>query len=264
MNLNGASAIVTGAASGLGEATARALTGAGARVALLDRDPERGHALAEDIGGVFAHVDVTDPDGVRAAVSLASTLGPLRAAVNCAGIGDGARVLNRDGEPHDLALFARVIAINLTGTFNVLRLAAAAMARLEPTQDGERGVIVNTASIAGIEGQVGQSAYAASKGGVIGLTLAAARDLGSRGIRVITIAPGVFNTTMAELLPTPVRKTLHGNTVFPHRAGHPSEFAALVLAAVHNPYLNGETIRIDAGLRMTHGQASADPAASTG
>lgn len=253
MEINCAAAIVTGAASGLGAATARALADAGAAVVVLDRDEGRGQALAEDIGGAFAHVDVTDPDAVRLAVKLASTLGPLRIAINCAGIGDGGRVLNREGNPHDLGRFRRVVEINLTGAFNVLRLAAAAMATLTPSEDGERGVVVNTASVAGIEGQVGQVAYAASKGGIIGLTLAAARDLGSRGIRVVTIAPGLFDTGMAELIPEPTRDTLGGNLAFPHRTGRPAEFADLVLAAVRNPYLNGETIRLDAGLRMTKG-----------
>lgn len=250
MDLDGAAALVTGAASGLGEATARALAGAGASVVLLDRDAARGRALAGELGGAFAHADVTDPEDVLAAVRLASTLGPLRAAVNCAGIGDGARILDRDGMPHDLAQFHRVVRINLAGTFNVLRLAAAAMARLEPTADGERGVVVNTGSIAGIEGQVGQVAYAASKGGVIGLTLAAARDLGSRGIRVVCIAPGIFDTSMATLVPDATRARLADNYAFPRRAGRPAEFAELVLAVIRNPYLNGETIRIDAGLRM--------------
>ncbi len=253
MDINGTAAIVTGAAAGLGEATARALSSAGARVVLLDRDAARGEALAADIGGAFARADVTDPGDVQAVVKLASSLGPLRVTVNCAGIGDGARVVARDGAAHDLAVFERVIAVNLTGTFNVLRLAAAAMARLDPTVDGERGVVVNTASVAGIEGQVGQAAYAASKGGVIGLTLAAARDLGSRGIRVVTIAPGVFDTAMADLIPEPTREILRGNAAFPRRPGRPDEFAALVLAAVGNPYLNGEIIRLDAGLRMTRG-----------
>lgn len=252
MNLDGSAALVTGAAAGLGEATSRAMSSAGARVLLVDTDAMAGETLADEIGGTFAHADITDAAAVGMAVGQASSLGPLRVVVNCAGVGDGARVVDRDGRPHDLRLFERIIAVNLTGSFNVLRLAAAEMARLDPTTDGERGVVINTASIAGIEGQVGQAAYAASKGGVIGLTLAAARDLGSRGIRVVTIAPGIFDTTMAELLPDSVQTRLTDNLAFPCRAGHPAEFAALALAVAHNPYLNGETIRIDAGLRMIH------------
>ena len=251
MDVNGAAALVTGGASGLGEATARALAKAGSRVLLLDRDTARGEVLADEIGGEFARADVTSPDDVRTAVQRASTLGPLRVAVNCAGIGDGARILGRDGTPHDLGLFQRIIAVNLVGTFNVLRLAAAAMAELDPNEDGERGVVVNTASIAGIEGQIGQAGYAASKAGVIGLTLAAARDLGSRGIRVVTIAPGIFGTSMLDLVPDATREMLTDNIAFPQRPGRPAEYAALVLTAVGNPYLNGETIRIDGGLRMT-------------
>ncbi|HCT76599.1 MAG TPA: 3-hydroxyacyl-CoA dehydrogenase [Micromonosporaceae bacterium] len=251
MDINGAAALVTGAASGLGQATAQALTDAGARVVLLDTDAQRGRAIAQQMGAAFTPGDVTDAHDVARAVKLATATGPLRAVVNCAGVGDGGRVIDRDGNPHDLARFQRVIAINLIGTFNVLRLAAAAMARLDPNGDGERGVVINTASIAGIEGQVGQVAYAASKGGVIGLTLAAARDLGTRGIRVVTVAPGIFATSMAELIPQPTRDTQTSNLAFPHRPGRPAEFAALVVAAIGIPYLNGETIRLDAGLRMT-------------
>jgi NAD(P)-dependent dehydrogenase (short-subunit alcohol dehydrogenase family) len=251
LDVNGAVALVTGGASGLGAATARALADAGARVLVLDRDPPQGKEIADQIGGAYAQVDVTNPDDVGAAVRYAGTLGPVRVAVNCAGIGDGARILDRAGTPHDLGLFQRIIAVNLVGTFNVLRLAAAAMADLDPTEDGERGVVVNTASIAGIEGQIGQAGYAASKGGVIGLTLAAARDLGSRGIRVVTIAPGIFDTSMLDTVPGPTRSALTDNVAFPPRPGRPAEYAALVLAVVSNIYLNGETIRLDAGLRMT-------------
>jgi NAD(P)-dependent dehydrogenase (short-subunit alcohol dehydrogenase family) len=251
VDVNGAAALVTGGASGLGEATVRALANAGARVLLLDRDTTRGQAIVDEISGVYAPADVTDPDDVRAAVKQATALGPLRVAVNCAGIVDGARILRRDGTPHDLGLFQRIVAVNLIGTFNVLRLAAAAMAELDPTDDGERGVVINTASISGIEGQIGQAGYAASKAGVIGLTLAAARDLGSRGIRVVTIAPGIFSTPMLNLIPEPARETLANNAAFPQRPGRPAEYAALVLTAISNPYLNGETIRLDAGLRMT-------------
>lgn len=252
MDIEGSVALVTGAASGLGLATARKLAEAGANVLLLDRDAAAGEAAADQVGGTFVRVDVKSPDEVAAAVEAAVAIGPLRAAVNCAGVGDGCRVVDREGRPHELGLFERVVAINLTGAFNVLRLAAAAMARLAPTADGERGVVVNTASIAGIEGQVGQAAYAASKGGIIGMTLAAARDLGPHGVRVVTVAPGVFDTAMAGLLPMDTRRNLMDNLAFPRRAGRPDEFADLVLAIIRNPYINGETLRIDGGLRLTN------------
>ncbi|WP_163511186.1 SDR family NAD(P)-dependent oxidoreductase [Fodinicola acaciae] len=252
MRIENAVALVTGASSGLGEATARALAEAGARVVLLDRDADSGQAVADSIDGKFVHVDITDRTEVAEAVNAAADLGPLRVAVNCAGVGDGCRVVDRKGRPHDLALFERIVAINLTGSFNVLRLAAAAMASLAATEDGERGIVVNTASIAGLEGQTGQAAYAASKGGIVGLTLAAARDLGPHGVRVVTIAPGIFGTAMVGLLPLATRADLLENLAFPPRTGHPEEFADLVLSAVRNPYLNGETIRLDGGLRMTN------------
>lgn len=252
MRIENTVALVTGAASGLGAATARGLAGAGATVVVLDRDADAGQAVADEIRGTFVPVDITDPAEVAGAVKVAGNLGPLRVAVNCAGVGNGCRVVDAKGRPHDLGLFERVVAINLTGSFNVLRLAAAAMATLGPTEEGERGVVVNTASIAGVEGQTGQAAYAASKGGIIGLTLAAARDLGPHGVRVVTIAPGIFGTAMVALLPPATRADLLDNLAFPSRTGRPEEFADLVLAAVRNPYLNGETIRLDGGLRMTN------------
>jgi NAD(P)-dependent dehydrogenase (short-subunit alcohol dehydrogenase family) len=218
MEISGVSAVVTGGASGLGEATVRRLTSAG---------------------------DVT------AAVELASSLGPLRIAVSCAGIGWAGRVVARDGTPHDLDLFSTVVSINLIGTFNVLRVAAAAMAATEPTATAERGVIVNTASIAAFDGQIGQIAYAASKGGVVSLTLPAARDLASIGVRVCTIAPGLMDTPMLALLPEPQRQALGDGVPFPKRLGDPAgDYANLVEHIVRNSYLNGETIRLDGALRM--------------
>lgn len=226
------------------------MSAAGAKVIALDQDAT-GQAAADEIGAAFAQVDVRNETEVQDAVQQAIARGPLRVVVNCAGVGWGGRVVDRTGAPHDYDLFKRILEINLFGTFNVLRLAAAAMAGNEPSDTGERGVVVNTASIAGFEGQVGQVAYAASKGGVIGLTLAAARDLTSRSVRVMTIAPGVFDTAMVRLIPEPTRDALAEGTAFPCRLGRPEEFGDLVLAIVANPYLNGETIRLDAGLRMT-------------
>jgi NAD(P)-dependent dehydrogenase (short-subunit alcohol dehydrogenase family) len=250
MQISGTSALVTGAGSGLGEATARRLAAAGAKVVAIDKDAA-GQAVAGEIGGVFAAVDVADEAGVRDAVQQAVALGPLRVAANCAGVGWSARVVDRGGAPHDYDLFKRVLEINLAGTFNVLRLAAAAMAGNEPSDTGERGVVVNTASIAGFEGQIGAVAYAASKAGVIGMTLAAARDLSSRGIRVVTIAPGLFDTPMLRVMPEPTRTSLTESIPYPPRFGRPDEFAELVLAVAGTPYLNGETIRLDGGLRLT-------------
>ncbi len=252
MELDGIVSLVTGGASGLGEATVRRLLAGGSRVVILDRDAGRGEALARELGEnvLFAQADITDESSTAAAIEKASSLGPLRAVVHCAGIGWAGRILSRDGTPHDLQRFRLVIEVNLIGTFNVLRLAAAAMARNEPTAEGERGVIVNTASVAAFDGQIGQAAYAASKAGVVGLTLAAARDLASLGIRVVTIAPGIFDTPMFRLLPEPQRQALAENVPFPRRLGRPEEFALLAEAIVRNPYLNGETIRLDGALRM--------------
>lgn len=246
MDLAESSALVTGGASGLGAATARALAAAGARVVIADLDAERGGRIAEELGGVFTRVDVTSPPDVSAAVAAAKALAPLRVAVSCAGIAGGRRVVSRNGNPHDLEIFQGLVAVNLTGTFNVMRLAAAAMAAQEPAAHGERGVVVNTASITGYDGQSGGVAYAASKAGVIGMTLAAARDLAGWGVRVNTIAPGIFSTDMLDDLPAHNR----GTPPFPERPGLPAEFARFVLAIADNPYLNGETVRLDGALRL--------------
>jgi NAD(P)-dependent dehydrogenase (short-subunit alcohol dehydrogenase family) len=243
-------ALITGGASGLGAATARALHAAGAAVALLDLPSADGAALVAELGerAVFVPADVTDADAVQEAIDQAGELGELRVAVNCAGVGWAARVLGREG-PHDLELFQKVVGINLVGTFNVLRLAAAAMDGNEPV-DGDRGVIVNTASIAAYDGQVGQIAYSASKGGVVGLTLPAARDLARHQIRVLTIAPGTFDTPMLAGLPDEAREALAEDIPHPHRLGDPAEYGLLVRQLVENPYLNGEVIRLDGSLRM--------------
>ncbi len=250
MELHGQSALVTGGGSGLGAATAAALAEAGARVAVLDRNAEAAAAVAARIGGFAATVDVTDPAGAEAALAAAeAALGPPRVLVNCAGIGEAGRILGRDG-PLALGAFARVIAVNLIGTFNMLRLAAARMSTLDPGADGERGVVVNTASVAAYEGQVGQAAYAASKAGVVGLTLPAARELARSGVRVMTIAPGLIETPMFDGVPETLRQGLAASVPFPSRLGRPEEYAALVLHICANRYLNGEVIRLDGALRM--------------
>ena len=243
-------ALITGGASGLGAATARVLHTAGASVALLDLPSADGGAVVDELGdrALFIPADVTDADAVQEAVDQAGELGELRVAVSCAGVGWAARVLGKQG-PHDLELFQKVVGINLIGTFNVLRLAAAAMDRNEPV-DGDRGVIVNTASIAAYDGQVGQIAYSASKGGVVGMTLPAARDLARHQIRVLTIAPGTFDTPMLAGLPDEAREALAEDIPHPHRLGSPSEYGLLVRQLVENPYLNGEVIRLDGSLRM--------------
>jgi len=252
MKIEGAVALVTGGASGLGEATVRRLCGAGARAVIVDRDAKRGEALARELGdrAVFQPTDVTAEADVRAAVERAAQLGPLRIAVSCAGVGWAARTVDKSGAPHDLELFKTVIGINLVGTFNVLRLCAAQMAKNEPGDDGERGVIVNTASVAAFDGQIGQIAYAASKSGVVGMTLPAARDLSTVGVRVVTIAPGTFDTPMMAMLPEPARQALAAGVPFPRRLGVPDDYAALVEHIAVNRYLNGETIRLDGALRM--------------
>ncbi|MEJ7598048.1 MAG: SDR family NAD(P)-dependent oxidoreductase [Kofleriaceae bacterium] len=249
MKLSGVVALVTGGASGLGAATVRRLTAGGAKVVIVDRDDQRGAALAEELGTVFAKADVTDPAQVEAAIAEAQKLGPLRIAVSCAGVGWAARTLDKTGKPHDLELFRTVVGVNLVGTFNVLRLAAAAMSKTELV-DGERGVIINTASVAAYDGQIGQIAYAASKAGVVGMTLPAARDLAPVGIRVVTIAPGIFDTPMLGALPEDKRAALAADVVFPKRLGDPAEYGGLVAAIVETGYLNGETIRLDGGIRM--------------
>jgi NAD(P)-dependent dehydrogenase (short-subunit alcohol dehydrogenase family) len=246
------SAVVTGAASGLGAATARAIAARGVHVAVLDRDAERGTQVAAEIGGIFCPTDVADPASVATALDRAAAAhGPARIVVSCAGIGPAARTVDREGRAHDPQLFARTIGINLVGTFNVASQAAAAMAALEPlTADGERGEIVSTASVAAIEGQIGQIAYAASKGGVAAMTLPMARDLARTGIRVMAIAPGLFLTPMLEGLPQEAQASLGAQVPFPARLGDPGEFAALVLHIVENPMLNGTLIRLDGAIRM--------------
>jgi NAD(P)-dependent dehydrogenase (short-subunit alcohol dehydrogenase family) len=249
MDLKSTSAIITGGASGLGAATARAFRAAGAQVALFDRDTDRGQALAAEIGASFHSVDVTDEASVKAGVAAAeAAMGRITALVNCAGIATGERTLGRDG-PHRLESFRRTIDVNLVGSFNCLRLAAEAMARNTP-EDGERGVIVNTASIAAFDGQKGQAAYAASKAGIAGMTLPVARDLATQGIRVCAIAPGVFLTPMLEGLSEEIQATLAADVTHPKRLGRPSEYAALARFIVECGYLNGEVIRLDGALRM--------------
>uniref|UniRef100_A0A2A3JYI1 3-hydroxyacyl-CoA dehydrogenase n=1 Tax=Alloyangia mangrovi TaxID=1779329 RepID=A0A2A3JYI1_9RHOB len=244
-------AVVSGGASGLGAATAARLAGLGAKVTLLDKDAERGPVTAQEIGGRFVETDVTDPASISAALAeVMEAEGALHVAVSCAGVAPGAKTVSR-GEPHDPTVFARTIAINLTGTFNLASQAAALMAKNEPPDaDGNRGVIVNTASVAAYEGQVGQVAYAASKGGVVGMTLPMARDLASLGIRVCAIAPGLFLTPMMQGLPQEVQDSLGQQVPFPARLGNPSEYAALVQHIVENPMLNGEVIRLDGAIRM--------------
>lgn len=248
MQLGGTVALVTGGASGLGLATATELAAAGASVVLLDLPSSPGRQAAERLGGVFVPTDVTDADSVQAAVDRARELGPLRVAVSCAGVGTPGRVLGKGG-PLPLDAFARVVTVNLVGTFNVIRLAAAAMAETDPV-DGERGVLVNTASAAAFDGQIGQAAYSASKGGVVGMTLPIARDLADRLIRVMTIAPGLFDTPMLQGLPEPARQSLAAQVPMPSRLGDPSEYAALVRHICENPMLNGEVIRLDGAIRM--------------
>jgi NAD(P)-dependent dehydrogenase (short-subunit alcohol dehydrogenase family) len=252
MQINGAAALITGGASGLGEATTRALAAAGADVTILDRNAEQGEALAKELGGAakFVAADVTNADQVSEAVSIAGESAPLRIAVNCAGLGWAQRVIGKDGTPHDFDAFNFVLNVNLVGTFNVMRLAASTMSKTDPVDTGERGVIVNTASIAAFDGQIGQLAYSASKGGIVGMTLPAARDLAPVGIRVVTIAPGLMDTPLLGMLPEEQRQALGSGVLFPKRLGSPTEFAALVQAICENAYLNGETIRLDGGLRM--------------
>jgi NAD(P)-dependent dehydrogenase (short-subunit alcohol dehydrogenase family) len=252
MRIDGSGALVAGGASGLGEATARALHAGKAHVVIADLNAERGEALAGELGerASFAHTDVTQPDTVEAAVAQAAQAGGgLRISVCCAGIGHGERVAGRRGA-HELDPFQKVIAVNLIGTFNVLRLASAAMLGNEPRESGERGVCINTASIAAFDGQIGQVSYSASKGGIVGLTLPAARDLAVAGIRVCTIAPGTFDTPLLGALPEENRQALGAAIPFPSRLGQPDEFAALALHIVSNQMLNGETIRLDGALRM--------------
>jgi NAD(P)-dependent dehydrogenase (short-subunit alcohol dehydrogenase family) len=246
MRLDGIGALVAGGASGLGEATARELAARGARVTVADLNEELGTALADEIGGRFVQADVTDEAQVQNAVDAVDG---LRFAVSCAGIGWAERTVGKEG-PAQLKPFETVIRVNLIGTFNVLRLSAAAMSRGEPDEEGERGAVVMTASVAAFDGQIGQAAYSASKGGVVGLTLPAARDLARQGIRVCTIAPGLFDTPLLAALPDEARAALGASIPFPPRLGRPSEYAQLACHIAENPMLNGETIRLDGAIRM--------------
>jgi NAD(P)-dependent dehydrogenase (short-subunit alcohol dehydrogenase family) len=254
MELNGTAAIISGASSGLGEATARVLAAAGATVVVADLNEDSGKRVAAEIGGQFARTDVTDEESVRAAVETAVATGhPLRVAVSCAGIGWAERTVARDGSPHTLGSFAKVIAVNLTGTFNLMRIAAAAIANTEPAdEDGQRGVVINTSSVAGIEGQTGQLAYSASKGGIIGMTLPAARDLGVVGVRVNTICPGIIDTPIYGFNENAeeFKAKLVAPVVFPKRMGRPAEFGQLVRSLIENDYVNAEVVRFDGGIRF--------------
>lgn len=255
MDINGSSAIVTGGGSGLGAATARLLAERGAKVVVLDMQDDKGEAVAKEIGGVYAHADVTNTDEVIAAVEAAKEMGSLRSLVNCAGVGWATRTIGRDGSydsAHDLDVFTKVVSINLIGSFNCIRLAATAMSQSEPLADDERGAIVNTASVAAFDGQIGQASYSASKGGVVGMTLPMARDLARHGIRVNTIAPGLIDTPIygtgekAEAF----KAQLGQSVVYPNRLGHAEEFASMAVEVLTNDYMNGETIRLDGAIRM--------------
>lgn len=252
MQLAGAVAMVTGGGSGLGEATARRLVADGARVVVVDRDGAAAEKVCLDLGSAATAVeaDVCDADQVATAISAATALGELRLAVSCAGIARVARALDRAGAPHALDLFQSVVAVNLVGTFNVCRLAAAAMAQNDPLPTGERGLLVMTASVAAFDGQAGQTAYAASKAGVAGLTLPLARDLAAVGVRVMSIAPGVFHTPMLDGLSPAAREAIAQSVPFPRRVGVPDDYADLVIHLAENSYLNGETIRLDGALRL--------------
>lgn len=250
MDFKDTPAIVTGGASGLGEGAARSLAAAGCKVAILDLNKERGEQVAAELGGLFIECNVASADSAEKAVGIAREAhGPCGVAVNCAGIAPASKILGREGVM-PLEDFSRVIEVNLIGSFNILRLAAADMAQREPNEDGERGVIVNTASVAAYEGQVGQAAYSASKGGVVSLTLQAARELAREGIRVNTIAPGLFMTPMMAGMPQEVQDSLAATLPFPKRLGKPEEFGMMVDQMVRNPVLNGEVIRLDCALRM--------------
>jgi NAD(P)-dependent dehydrogenase (short-subunit alcohol dehydrogenase family) len=255
MDINGISAVVTGGASGLGEATARLLAERGARVVIADMQDEKGELVAKDIGGLFAKTDVTDTDQVIAAIEAAKEMGPLRAVVNAAGVGWATRTIGKDGQyssAHDLEVFKKVVNINLVGTFNVTRLAATAMSQTEELDSGERGAIVQVASVAAFDGQIGQASYSASKGGVVGMTLPIARDLSAVGIRVNCIAPGLIDTPIYGTgeFSEQFKDRLKAGVLFPKRLGTSEEFASLALELLSNSYLNAETIRIDGGIRM--------------
>ncbi len=253
MEIQGSAAVVTGGASGLGEATVRVLLERGARAAILDLGHSKGAELAASLGGdaIFCETDVTSEEQVTAALDRAvEAFGEIRGVVNCAGIGSAARTVDREGRPFDLSFFRHTVEVNLVGTFNVIRLAAARMLGNPPDAGGERGAIVNTASVAAFEGQIGQAAYSASKGGIVGMTLPIARDLAKAGIRVNTIAPGLFATPLLMLMPEPARQALASHIPFPPRLGEPREYAMLALQVLENPMLNGETIRLDGAVRM--------------
>ncbi len=250
MDINGQVAVITGGASGLGAATAEAFAAAGARVALLDINLAAAEQLAKKIGGIAVGCDVTsDQSAADALAEVQKKYGVGRVLVNCAGVGPPKRIVGRDG-PMPLADFRKVIEINLIGTFNMMRLFAAALSKAEPLEDGERGVIISTASVAAFEGQIGQAAYASSKGGVAALTMPASREFAQFGIRVMTIAPGIFHTPMLAALPEEAQKSLGASVPFPARLGRPEEYADLAMFIVRNAYMNGETIRIDGALRM--------------
>ena len=254
MDLTGTAAIISGGASGLGEATARALAAAGSTVVIADLNADRGEAVAAEVGGKFVQTDVADEASVTTAVDVAAALpSPLRVVVNCAGIGWAERTVNRDGSPHSFATFRKVIDINLIGTFNLMRIGAAAVARTEAVDaDNQRGVVINTASVAGIEGQTGQLAYSASKGGIIGMTVPAARDLAAVGVRVLTICPGIIDTPIYGAGPgsEEFKARLAAPIVFPKRMGTAAEFAQLARSLIENDYMNAEVIRFDGGIRF--------------
>ncbi|MEO3875375.1 SDR family NAD(P)-dependent oxidoreductase [Nonomuraea sp. B12E4] len=254
MDVNGSAAIISGGASGLGEATARELARAGATVVVADLNEERGKAVADELGGVFAKTDVADDEQVQAAVEAAVATGkPLRVVVNSAGIGWAERTVNREGNPHNLASYRKVIEVNLIGTFNLMRIAAAAIAKTEPADaDGQRGVVINTASVAALEGQTGQLAYSASKGGIVGMTVPAARDLSAIGVRVNTICPGIIDTPIYGFSANAdeFKAKLVAPVVFPKRMGRADEFAHLVRSLIENDYMNAEVVRFDGGIRF--------------
>jgi len=250
MELEGAAAVVTGGASGLGAATARALAAQKVRVTVFDLNEDGARKVAEEVGGNYVAGDVTDPEHCQRAVDQAADGGTLRIAVNCAGTGWVGRTIDRQGNPHDLAPFEFIQKLNVLGTFNVMTKAAAAIAKTDPLADAERGVIVNTASVAAFDGQIGQLAYSASKGAIVGMTLPAARDLSVVGIRVLTIAPGLFDTPLLGLLPEEQRRALGESVLFPKRLGDPARYGQLVVDIARNSYLNAEVIRLDGGIRM--------------
>ncbi len=250
MQISGCATIVTGGASGLGEASARLLAAGGARVALFDLNEERGEQIAAEIDGLFVAADIRSEDDINKGLALATERhGDTRILVNCAGIAHGQKVSSK-GEPHSLSDFERIIGVNLVGTFNCIRLLAGKMASLDLVNTGERGVIINTSSVVAYDGQLGQAAYAASKAGIVGMTLPVARDLSRSAIRVVTIAPGIFTTPMMAGLPPEAQEALSASVPFPPRLGKPEEFAAMVKHVCENSYLNGETIRLDGGIRL--------------